>query len=100
MTGPPFTEREAALWLEWVEDRPPEVRDVVERLPPWHTYRLKTTGQHCRIQSYDEDEDTGVCTLRIWAWYPWMGQFLGRGVFGVDPDSLELPFPAKNEPTA
>jgi hypothetical protein len=84
-----MTPEQSAEWLAWVEQRPPEVRAVVERLPPWGVYRLTTTGQLCRIQSYDEPEDGGPCTVTIVAWYEWM-PFFPRGVFGVNPDELQL----------
>ena len=82
-----LTPEQQAEWDAWLDERPASVREVAERLPPWHTYRLTTTDQLCSIDHYDEHED-GQVTLSIVAWREWMP--LPRGVFGINPDDLEV----------
>ena len=33
-----------AAWDEWVEERPPVVRDICRKIKPWKLYKLKSTG--------------------------------------------------------
>jgi hypothetical protein len=79
----PSAEQEAA-WKEWVETRPPGVREVAERFEPWSLYRLKSTGQRVTLRSIASD---GTVTVNV------TGQFNlvthERAVFGIDPDDLE-----------
>ena len=82
----PQTPEQIAEWEAWLDERPPRVREVAERLPPWKDYTLTTTGQHCIIKQYDEHDD-GHVTLTIVAWQEWFP--LLRGVFGIDPETLE-----------
>lgn len=84
----PTTAAEIAEWEQWLAERPPSVRAVAKKYPPWLKYRLKSTGQHCTITLYDEHED-GSVTVRIWAWYE-PRIMPARGVFGVDPEDLEV----------
>lgn len=75
-------------WDEWLATRPEAVRAVAASHPPWHLYRVLSTGQHATIQAYDEHDD-GSVTLKIQAWYPWF-PLVGHGVFGMSPDDLEV----------
>lgn len=78
-------------WQAWVEGRPPVVRAIAEKLPPWRPYRLTTTGQICRVQAFAEDG-----TVRIVAEHPTLGEFTRRSVFGIDPATL-VPWVAGDE---
>lgn len=69
----------------WLETRPPVVRDVAERFPPWHLYRLTTTGQNARIVAYAENG-----TVRCDCWHDWAPEFTLVNVFGIDPNTLEV----------
>lgn len=81
-------------WAEWVETRPPPVRDVARRFEPWSLYRLKSTGQRVTIRSIASD---GTLTVNV------TGQFNlishARAVFGIDADDLEpADLPGPDEP--
>ena len=79
------TGQQLVEWQEWLAERPPNVRAVAERLPPWRKYWLTTTGQHARVVSYEED-DAGDVTVSIHVWRDWHP--VEWNVFGVDPESL------------
>ena len=49
------TEERLRLWSEWVESRPPVVRDIAKRFNPWTIYRLKSSGHRVYIYSFSED---------------------------------------------
>jgi hypothetical protein len=72
-----------ADWINWLRQRPPAVRSVAERFPPWLDYRVKPTGQIAHISSYSEHDD-GTVSLKIDVIHP-----VPVGVFGVPPDDLE-----------
>ncbi len=81
-------------WDQWVESRPPVVRDLCRRLPPDRLYRMKSTGQRVTIISYAEE---GKVRVLVSGKYNFVCQ--EREVFGVDPDDMEeCDLPAKNEP--
>lgn len=42
-------------WQEWLASRPPIVQELAVKLPPDKLYRIKATGQRCRIYSYFEN---------------------------------------------
>lgn len=89
----PTAEQEAG-WKEWVESRPPGVREIAARFEPWCLYRLKSTGQRVTLRSIASD---GTLTVNV------TGQFNlvthERAVFGIDPDDLEpCELPAAGEP--
>lgn len=79
------TDEQRDAWREWLADRPPSVRAVAERFDPWTVYRLKTTGQACQIQAFDESG-----TVRAYCQHPGLGGISGVGVAGIDPDDFEL----------
>lgn len=71
-------------WRDWLaDDRPPVVLAMADRLVPWRWYRLKTTGQACRVVAFGENR-----TVRIYAEHPGLGAITGVEVFGVNPDDL------------
>lgn len=80
-------------WTEWVNSRPPLVKDIAQKLPPNKLYRLKTTGQRVTMYSISEN---GTVTVDI------TGEFnlidFDRQVFGINPDDLEeCDLPKENE---
>lgn len=75
----------------WLGGRPEIIRSVATQYPPWHRYRLKTTGQHVNIESYFEDgtvsvEVNGHDSSALDA----VNGLISFGVFGIDPDDLEV----------
>lgn len=90
------TPEQEDLWRRWTADRPPVIREVIERckLDPWTLYRLKTTGQRVFVVGLSEPElttnqEVKKVTCRVGV----SGEFnlvtFERQVFGVDPDDLE-----------
>ena len=82
-------------WQEWLDERPPNVRAVAERFPPWELYRMKDTGQRVTVASFYEDGTVSVDVT---------GQFnatmFNSNVFGIDPANLEpCDLPDSNEVT-
>ncbi len=76
---------------DWLSTRPEIIKKMGEKWPPWNRYRLKTTGQHCYLCSYSEDE---TVTITIYGHdtsaLDAMNQMLPRNVFGVNPEDLEI----------
>ena len=72
-------------WQEWLGQRPPEVRALAERLPPWNLYRMQSTGHRVTMKAYDENG-----TVRVVVSPQYNCVVFGREVFGVDPDDLEV----------
>ena len=68
-------------WEAWVRTRPPIVREVAERFPPWRLVRLKSTGHRGTIYSYSED---GTVTVII------TGQFAFLKIGTVYPEALPV----------
>lgn len=81
----------------WLADQPAAVREKCEAYPPWETYELTTTGQHCRIDSYSEAEDGSCDTCCVTAWYPYAP--IPVGVFGIHFTDLRVLPPEDQEPT-
>ena len=71
-------------WKEWVASRPPVIRELCERFPPFNLYRLKGTGQRVTVHSYSEN---GTLTVNITGEYNIV--IFDRQVFGIQPDDLE-----------
>lgn len=73
---------------EWIEARPPAVREVCKRLPPRACLRRRDTkAHHYRILSYGEHPD-GSVTLKLL--HGSDSILPGLAVFGVDPAELEV----------
>jgi hypothetical protein len=96
------TSKQSRLWLTWAAERPPLIREAIEKhkLDPWTLYRLKTTGQRVYLLSISEPSPTAdqKVTVRVGV----SGEFnlvtFERDVFGVDPAELEecdLPGPTE-----
>lgn len=84
------TGRETEL-EEWLDGRPEIIKELANKLPPWHRYRIKQTGQHCHIFSYLEN-GTVVVTVNGHD-----SQFLDAAnqampftVFGIDQNDLKI----------
>jgi hypothetical protein len=81
------------IWGEWLDTRPPTVREIAVNLPPWHDYVLRSTGQGCQIHSFDEaDDGTVTLTCHVWqADFPpgsAMFELFHRVVFGIHPSDV------------
>lgn len=78
------------LWHDWLAERPPAVRAIAERFPPWKLFRLETTGQCVVVRSVSED---GTVTVKVSARFNEASSMLDvfmpeRQVFGIDPSTL------------
>lgn len=57
-----WTAEESAEWIRWINSRPPGVRAVIERHPPWKMYRIIDGGPaRGNIVGYTEGDD-GSCS--------------------------------------
>jgi len=81
------TQQELDLWLL---GRPKTIQILAERLKPWITYRVKSTGQHCTLLSYFEN---GTVSVEIVGHDSEVLNMINSctsfGVFGLLPDDLE-----------
>jgi len=75
----------------WLCTRPWSVWLIAFKLPPWHIYKIKPTGQLAQIISYFEDGTVRVQIINddehpfTTALFPY-----GYQVFGYGPDDLEI----------
>lgn len=80
-------EERAAIWKDWLEERPPAVRAVAES-HPFGCYRLSDDGGHGHYQivAYTEPHDGSAVKIKLLhgrdSFTP------GITVFGVPPDDL------------
>jgi hypothetical protein len=99
-------------WRQWVAERPPVVREVAERFPPWTLYRLhdpegNPTKQRVYVLSFQEEHcGCGDCCHRphVTLTVAVDGRFnlvaAERGVRGIVPERLvECDLPGPDEPT-
>lgn len=82
---PEPNEQEISAWKEWVASRPDSVREICERLPPWHYYDMPKTGQIVIIKSYSED---GTVSVQIAGDRISIPVIVPFGVFGVPAGDL------------
>lgn len=75
--------RRDELWREWLDERPPAVREKAEAFSPWDQYRIKSTGQLANLVAYDEAEDGTCDTCTVDAWREELPALTCRRVFGV-----------------
>ena len=54
LTPPELTADVRAAWDTWIAERPARVREVAARFLPFVPYRLKSTGQVCRVIGFHE----------------------------------------------
>lgn len=69
--------------MAWLATLKPAIREKAEAYPPPRLYRLKSTGQLCHIEAYEEGEDGSCSTCRIVAWQEWAPELTAREVFGI-----------------
>jgi hypothetical protein len=87
-----WTEEQKKVWVEWLAERPDNVRKVAEAFPPNRKYRLRgqdpALGNYYIPQQYDEHEDGSVTMTcaKLNDEFPLLG---GYGVFGMKPEGLE-----------
>lgn len=92
-----------AAWEEWVETRPPAVRDAIRKhaIAPWKLYRLMSSGHRVFVYSISEPKTEGEpCTVTVSI----SGQFnavaFERNVFGIAfEDLVECGLPGPDELT-
>ena len=85
LTSHPPTPAQLAEWEAWKIDNP-EVAEYAARVSPFVAYRMKSTGQVCRIVSFWEDPPG---SLTVYAEHPDLGVISGVNVMGVLIDDLE-----------
>jgi hypothetical protein len=89
------TAEEEAEWAIWVASRPPIVREIATKFPPWELFRLKTTGHRVTVHSFFDD---GTVSVDVRAEFNFV--LHERNVFGIDPDDLEpCDLPSEGEMT-
>lgn len=81
-------------WQAWLASRPPAVKAIAERFPPWELFKLKKTGQKGSIYSVNENGTVTAIFPGEWNQH-WQEANENRKVFGIDPDDLE---PCEVEP--
>jgi hypothetical protein len=80
----------APEWEAWLDERPPEIRELAARMPPWFLYRLKSSGHIVTIAAFSEHE-AGPPTLRVHVLRRYNPHILmERTVFGIPPEDLEM----------
>jgi hypothetical protein len=81
----------------WRDERPLIIQAVIDKLPPWNLYLLKTSGHRVTIYAYDENED-GTVSLQVNIEGRYNLIVTERRVFGVKPEDLEeCDLPKKDE---
>lgn len=90
----PNLEMNMKAFDEWAESRPPEVQELIRRLPPDRLYRMKSTGSRVTLIAYAEDG-----TVRVNITGEFNAVVFERQVFGVKADDLEeCELPKEGEP--
>lgn len=81
------TAEQRAEWDGWVQGRPPAVRVVAEKFPPWVCLRDTKTGRgHYIVLAFDEPEGDAAVTLRV---AHGADSFMpGFEVFGIAPEDM------------
>ena len=72
---------------KWLEELPPNEREIMEKYPPWKLYRMKSTGQRVTILSVGTFDDGIKFRVNISGKYNAI--LFERQVFGVDYEDLE-----------
>lgn len=80
------TEAERKQLAEWIESRPPAVKEVAKKLNPFTCYRLKDNPGHYSLYSILEPKGTGPCTVTIIHGHD--SYLAGIRVFDINPDDL------------
>ena len=85
--------KEQRSYARWCKKRPPVVRELAERFPPWELFRMKSTGHRCTVAAIAENG-----TVRVDITGEFNQTLFDRSVFGVDPGDLEpCELPGPNE---
>ena len=79
------SDKDMVEWNEWKDSRPKVVREMCEKLPPWHYYDMPKTGQIAVPVSYNEDGTVRVIIVGDQISIPSIMQI---EVFGVSPSDL------------
>ena len=86
-----LTKEQKKDWVEWLNERPENVRKVAEKIVPWKRYRNirdnDDIGNRYRPISYQEHDD-GTITVTCEKLNEEMPILGGYGVFGINPDNL------------
>jgi precorrin-6B methylase 1 len=80
------TERDLKGWAKWLKGRPPSVRSMAKKMPPWTLFRMKDTEQIVSVIGYFEDGTVRVHVHED----PRAFGVPGWEVFGVKPDDLTV----------
>jgi hypothetical protein len=81
------TDEQRREWDAWCAERPPGVREIAERCPPWKLFRLTTSGHRVYLRSIQEHDD-GPPTVTVAVDEQFNAVMFSRQVFGIDPASL------------
>lgn len=79
-----WTEGQEKAWDSWVSTRPPIIKDLCKRFPPYKLYHLKSSGHRVTLHSYSEN---GTITVNVSGEYN--AVMFDRQVFGIKPEDLE-----------
>jgi hypothetical protein len=83
----------------WYKSRPEVIQRAIDKLPPIHLYKVKSTGKQCYIVSYEEPESGKVEDVTITVQKTGKGgslEKMGLGaldtnqVFGYKLDDMEI----------
>jgi DNA-directed RNA polymerase subunit RPC12/RpoP len=89
----PITDEQG--WRDWLQSRPPIIRELAEKYPPTLLYRMENgKGARCTLKSYHEN---GLVTVAVTGQYNRV--LFSREVVGVDPATLvecDLPDPGED----
>ena len=76
---------------EWLAGRPESIRALADKIKPWCRYRIKATGQHCVLSSYNEYGTVRVTVNGHDDYTINVGNVMQPFyVFGIIPDDLEI----------
>lgn len=84
MTANPLAERDETF-KQWLKGRPPVIRRLVAKFPPYALYRLKESHHIVSLYAYWEDGTMSVLVTKDLN--PKIG--FERRVFGIKPKDLE-----------
>ena len=82
-----LTEEEQKEWDEWLQSRPPQIRELAERVSPLNLYKIKKTGNIGFPVRYTEDEPPTISLALTFEHDPSI--FFERTVFGLLEDDIE-----------
>lgn len=90
-SGLPTNIRKKFMRDDWFLTRPTVIKVLIKKLKPWKRYRIKETGQHCVIVSYNEHWTVTVfVTGHDDPLRKTLAEIMRMEVFGINPNSLEI----------